>query len=315
MRKAIAALLCFLLPVSLFAASEDRLKPYDDYIKKYAPEAMRQQMQYGVPSSITLAQGLLESNAGNSTLAKKSNNHFGIKCGKNWNGATYSHFDDGEMCCFRKYKNVGDSYKDHSEYLSQSQRYDKLFSLSKTDYKGWARGLKAAGYATDKQYADKLIRLIEVYELNKYDKIASNKSLAKETIRNWEVEEQAVQEAGRQQMNSGNHQIYYSGTTPYIIAEYGDTYLRLNGEYGITKLRLRQLNDFEKGHKIQPGERVYIGKKTKKWEGENAIHILSEGETLHAVSQEYGIRLKSLIKLNRDILSQGLTEGDSIRLR
>lgn len=314
MRKAFVVLFCCWLPFCLTAASEDRLKPYDDYIKRYAPEAMRQQMEYGVPSSITLAQGLLESNAGNSTLARKSNNHFGIKCGISWNGDTFSHFDDGEMSCFRKYRNVSDSYRDHSEFLSNSQRYRKLFSLTKTDYKGWARGLKAAGYATDRQYADKLIRLIEVYELYKYDKIAGNKSLAKKTIRSWEAEEPRSTGTFRK-LDAGTHQIYYNGTTPYIIAEYGDSYLLLTAEFDVTPLRIKQINDFEKGHKIQPGEWIYLGRKARKWEGENDVHILQEGESLHSVSQKYGVRLKSLVKLNEDSLMNGLAEGDSIRLR
>ena len=313
--RATAILLGFCL-LLLPARGETRLKPYEHYINKYAPEAMRQQMTYGIPASITLAQGLLESNAGNGTLARKSNNHFGIKCNHGWKGATYSHFDDGQMCCFRKYRTVADSYKDHSEFIAYSPRYGKLFRLKKTDYKGWARGLKEAGYATDRQYADKLIRLIETYELYKYDKIASNKRQAKETISNWRVEEESAPVASKKQMLfAENHEIYYTGTTPYILVEYGDTYLKLSGEFDITVMRLRSLNDFPKDHELQIGEKVYVGRKSRKWNGDNSFHTLKAGESLHDVSQRYAIRLDSLIKMNQKRLAEGLQEGDQIKLR
>lgn len=174
---------------TLFAAQADvKLKPYQDYIKKYAPDAMRQQIKYGIPASITLAQGLLESGAGNSELARKSNNHFGIKCHSSWDGPSVKYFDDGEMSCFRKYRTVLDSYNDHSLFLVTRSRYDFLFDLNVKDYKGWARGLKKAGYATDKQYAKKLIRIIELYELNEYTKLACNPRKARRLMRQWEDE-------------------------------------------------------------------------------------------------------------------------------
>ncbi len=174
------------MSVSVFVARADvKLKPYQDYIRKYAPDAMRQQIKYGVPASITLAQGLLESNAGNSELARTSNNHFGIKCHSSWDGPSVRYFDDGEMSCFRKYGKVLDSYNDHSEFLVNRPRYDFLFDLNVRDYKAWARGLKKAGYATDRQYANKLIRLIELYDLNEYTKIACNPRKARRLMRQW----------------------------------------------------------------------------------------------------------------------------------
>lgn len=147
------------------------------YISHYAPAAMEEMKKHKIPASITLAQGILESGNGLSNLAVKSNNHFGIKCHKGWKGQYVRHDDDEEQECFRKYKHVESSYNDHSEFLSTRSRYDFLFDLEKDDYKGWAKGLKKAGYATDKRYPDKLIRLVETYDLDHYDKIVLKKKI------------------------------------------------------------------------------------------------------------------------------------------
>lgn len=184
--KKILLLQVMLLSIGLCRAGI-RLKPYEDYIHKYATDAMIQQVKYGIPSSITLAQGLLESNAGNSELARNSNNHFGIKCHNNWDGPSYSSWDDGEMSCFRKYKTVLDSYTDHSLFLVTRPRYDFLFELDTKDYKAWAHGLRQAGYATDRQYAQKLIKIIEDYDLDYYDRTAGNHKKAKKLIEEWDA--------------------------------------------------------------------------------------------------------------------------------
>ena len=145
---------------------EDKIKLY---IKKFAPAAVKNMRFYKIPASITLAQGVLESGHGESTLAKKANNHFGIKCHKGWKGRSIRHDDDEENECFRSYKNPLKSYRDHSLFLVDRDRYDGLFKLKRKDYKGWATGLKAAGYATDPKYADKLISLIERFNLTRFD--------------------------------------------------------------------------------------------------------------------------------------------------
>ena len=160
--------------LSLFAfltvQGQSRNNQYEDYIKKYRDIAVEEMKRYHIPASITLAQGLLESGAGNGTLARKSNNHFGIKCGSDWRGKTVKHDDDARNECFRVYKDPKDSYRDHSKFLAGKQRYAFLFDLKITDYKGWARGLKKAGYATNPRYAHQLIDIIERYDLDKYDK-------------------------------------------------------------------------------------------------------------------------------------------------
>lgn len=147
------------------------------YISKYAETAMYEMKKNKIPASITLAQGILESGNGVSQLALKSNNHFGVKCHKGWNGKSVRHDDDKKQECFRKYKEVANSYKDHSKFLKTRDRYDFLFKLKKHDYKGWAKGLKKAGYATDKKYPKKLIHLIETYRLYNYDKIVLRKKI------------------------------------------------------------------------------------------------------------------------------------------
>ena len=153
------------------------------YIKKYAPLAVLEMHKYNIPASVTLAQGILESGNGRSQLASKSNNHFGIKCHTGWKGAKVYHDDDEKGECFRKYKFVETSYKDHSEFLSGRRRYANLFKLRKSDYKGWAKGLKKAGYATDKKYPKKIIKIIETYNLYEFDKFREKdlKKLKKET--------------------------------------------------------------------------------------------------------------------------------------
>jgi len=155
------------------------------YIKKYASLAVLEMHKYKIPASITLAQGVLESGNGRSKLASKSNNHFGIKCHTGWKGGRVYHDDDEKGECFRKYKYVESSFKDHSKFLSGRRRYASLFKLRKSDYKGWAKGLKKAGYATDKKYPKKLIKIIEDYKLYEFDKFREKdlKKIKKETKR------------------------------------------------------------------------------------------------------------------------------------
>lgn len=141
------------------------------YIRKYAPIAVKEMHDYKIPASITLAQGVLESSSGRSNLALRSNNHFGIKCHTQWKGARVYHDDDKKGECFRKYQYVETSYKDHSEFLSKRQRYAFLFNYGTKDYKKWAKGLRKAGYATDRKYPDKLIKIIQDYKLYEFDKV------------------------------------------------------------------------------------------------------------------------------------------------
>ena len=258
--------------------AQTRNKQYEDYIKKYRELAVEEMKKYHIPASITLAQGLLESGAGQSALARKSNNHFGIKCGSDWYGKTVSHDDDARGECFRAYKHPKDSYEDHSKFLAGRPRYASLFKLNITDYKGWARGLKKAGYATNPRYADQLIGIIELYELYKYDDKNYLKWIKK---------------------NPNPHQTYIANDLLYIVVRAGDSWKSISQEFDISQKKLRKYNDLYKGYALQVGDILYLEKKNKKADKEHIVHVLRAGESMYSISQKYGIRLKNLYKLNK----------------
>ena len=258
--------------------AQTRNKQYEAYIKKYRELAVEEMKKYHIPASITLAQGLLESGAGQSALARKSNNHFGIKCGSDWYGKTVSHDDDARGECFRAYKHPKDSYEDHSKFLAGRPRYASLFKLNMTDYKGWARGLKKAGYATNPRYADQLIGIIELYELYKYDDKNYLKWLKK---------------------NPNPHQTYIANGLLYIVVRAGDSWKSISQEFDISQKKLRKYNDLYKGYALQVGDILYLEKKNKKAGKEHIVHVLRAGESMYSISQKYGIRLKNLYKLNK----------------
>ena len=281
--------------VCLALQAQTRNKQYEDYIKKYRELAVDEMKKYHIPASITLAQGLLESGAGQSTLARKSNNHFGIKCGSDWNGKTVSHDDDARGECFRAYKHPKQSYEDHSKFLAGRPRYASLFKLKITDYKGWARGLKKAGYATNPRYADQLIDIIELYDLDKYDKKGGLK---------WMKE------------NPNPHQPYIANDLVYIVVRSGDSWKSISKEFDISQRKLRKYNDLYKGYTLQVGDILYLEKKNKKAGKEHIVHVLRAGESMYSISQKYGIRLKNLYKLNKmDVEDPAPEVGTILRLR
>ena len=281
--------------VCLAIQAQTRNKQYEDYIKKYRELAVDEMKKYHIPASITLAQGLLESGAGQSTLARKSNNHFGIKCGSDWNGKTVSHDDDARGECFRAYKHPKQSYEDHSKFLAGRPRYASLFKLKITDYKGWARGLKKAGYATNPRYADQLIDIIELYDLDKYDKKGGLK---------WMKE------------NPNPHQPYIANDLVYIVVRAGDSWKSISKEFDISQSKLRKYNDLYKGYILQVGDILYLEKKNKKAGKEHIVHVLRAGESMYSISQKYGIRLKNLYKLNKMNAEDPAPEvGTILRLR
>ena len=228
-----------------------------EYIRKYKELAVEQMNKYGIPASITLAQGCLESADGTSRLAVKAHNHFGIKC-KDWNGKKIYHNDDEKGECFRKYRNVEESYKDHSEFLRNGLRYQSLFDLKQTDYKAWAHGLKAAGYATNPKYATMLIEIIEEYKLYQYDGKTGNKK---------EKPGKAV-ESSTIYKYSLDRQIYSEDGTPYIIATGVETYDSIAKEYNLFRSEILKFNNLKKkdiprNMKIEAGTVVYIAKRKK----------------------------------------------------
>ena len=276
MKRLITALLCILC--CLLAQGQVRNKQYEAYIKKSRDIAVEEMRKYHIPASITLAQGLLESGAGQSTLARKSNNHFGIKCGSDWDGKSVRYDDDARNECFRAYKHPKQSYEDHSKFLASRSRYAFLFKLKITDYKGWAKGLKKAGYATDRRYAQRLIDIIELYDLHQYD---TKKGLK------WMKD------------NPNPHQPYIANGLVYIVVRPGDTWKSISKEFDVSRKKLRKYNDLYKGYVLQPGDILYLEKKNRKADKEHVVHVLRAGESMYSISQKYGIRLKNLYKRNK----------------
>lgn len=293
----------FFIAVFLFVAvgvqAQRKNARYVEYINKYSDLAVEQMKLHKIPASITLAQGLLESGAGRSELARKSNNHFGIKCGSSWRGRSVRHDDDARNECFRAYRNPRDSYEDHSAFLKKGARYAFLFKLEITDYKGWAKGLKKAGYATDPSYANRLITIIEDYDLYKYDRkgIYSKRKLRKEP---W-------------LMNP--HQVYVANGLIYVIARSGDTFQNLGKEFDIRWKRLVDYNDLQRDYTLMPGDIIYLKSKNKKALKQYTVHVVKDGESMHSISQKYGIRLKYLYKMNRKDGDYIPEVGDRLRLR
>ncbi len=277
--------ICLLLLVcSQVTQAQYRNQRYVEYVNKYCELAVEQMKEHKIPASITLAQGLLESGAGQSSLALESNNHFGIKCGGRWNGRTVLHDDDTQGECFRAYSHPSESYEDHSLFLLSGSRYAFLFRLDMTDYKGWARGLKQAGYATDPSYANRLITVIEDYELYKYDKeaVREKKNLRKE----------------KKQSPLISHQVYISNDLLYVIARRGDTFKDISKEFDIAAWKLIKYNDVNKDYSLAEGDIVYLHAKKKTASAKYTVHVVRENDSMHSISQRYGIKLKNLYKLN-----------------
>ncbi|HHZ81600.1 MAG TPA: LysM peptidoglycan-binding domain-containing protein [Flavobacteriales bacterium] len=287
----------------------------EDYIDKWKSEAVNQMEIYKIPASITLAQGILESGNGVSDLALKSNNHFGIKCHADWEGGRTYHDDDEKGECFRVYDHPRDSYEDHSKFLLRN-RYSALFDLDLEDYKGWAKGLKKCGYATNPQYADKLITLIERHNLNVLDS-DGNAALAhvgrRETQANpssqTDVREQQVladrlgsdSEVRAARQSSGNR----SGerrirTTEhgvqFTFAHIGDTQKSLGNELDMMPWQFRRYNNIKKNHEFRVGDKIYL--QPKKNYAAYEWHTVNNGETLWDISQKYGIKISALIRKN-----------------
>ena len=303
----------------------------EEYIDSYKRIAVAHMERYGIPASITMAQGILESDCGNSTLSVSSNNHFGIKCKKNWTGERVYHDDDEKGECFRKYPSVEASYADHAEFLDSQTRYDSLFAYAPTDYKSWARGLKAAGYATAPDYAERLIRIIEesrLYLLDRDDglRLYASQLAGKSTGDTWFADQSSVGSiADRDRIDPDDYRIsvntrngygiYRTNGLSYVIAKEGDTYASLGEIFRLSAKNLRTFNDRRAGEEPAKGDVVFIRRKLKQWEGNVQAHTVLEGETLYSISQTYGIRLKSLAKLNGLKQNAKVAKGDRIKLK
>lgn len=345
----LGALLC----LALLAGADDKKSVQERYIEKYADVAVREMYRSGVPASITLAQGLLESAAGQSRLATKGNNHFGIKCHNDWKGKTMRADDDRPNECFRVYDSPEQSFRDHSDFLRYRDRYKFLFELKTTDYKGWAHGLKKAGYATDPGYAGKLIEYIERYDLAQYDR----RKLSKKEQKRFEEAETDDDDGGTKEENarqtegenSGeeeefaeipespwkleqarplseiqNEEIRFSLTrptytrngVPFVYAAKGDSYRSLARENDLFLREILNYNDATRKDVLVPGDVVYLqAKKRAAPKGLDMYVVDTDGESLRDISQRFGVKLSSILDMNGMDAHYPLLEGDVVLLR
>lgn len=326
-----------------------------EYIHKWCNQAIENREMYGIPASITLGQAILESGYGNGSLAILTNNHFGIKCKSEWTGATRIWRDDLPDDCFRVYESIEESYIDHAEFLSSRPWYDPLFAYEITDYKSWAKGLKEAGYATDPQYAEKLIGVIEetfIYLLDEEDglqryndHLAATYGIDPITINKISEDAEKGAEQGATKATTASeslhdrmtkayadngidpnsyritinshygYSVYFTNGTHYIVAKSGDTYASIAKLFEISETMLRRYNDVDGKQVLRSGDLVYVERKSARWQGGDLLHKVTEGETLHMLSQIYGIRLNQLSKMNRIRPNDPLNVGQTVRLR
>lgn len=327
--RRISILLTALLLVSALGAQAQKKsrQTREEYIERYKSIAINDMERYGIPASITLAQGILESDCGNSTLAARSNNHFGIKCKSNWTGKKVYHDDDAKGECFRSYASVEESYRDHAEFLDSSPRYDSLFTYASTDYKSWARGLKAAGYATAPDYAQRLIRIIEESELYLLDQPDGSRLYASRTTVGGAVPAELGQAVAAGTIDPDHYRValkafkgynvYSANGVPYILAKPGDTFESVGREFRVSAGNLRKFNDVsDKRGEPAAGQPIFIERKQKRWTGDETVHVCRAGETLYSVSQRYGVRIRSLEKLNKSLQLQfGLQFPDGVEVQ
>jgi len=329
MKVRIAFFSIFLLFTSILFAQPLTNSDYAVYIKQYKAIAIKEMQLYKIPASITLAQGMIESGCGKSTLAVKSKNHFGIKCQKDWKGDTFYYDDDAKDECFRKYNAVEDSYRDHSIFLSTRPRYAALFTLKITDYKGWAIGLKQAGYATNPDYSNILIRLIEKNQLYQFDDPTLTQS--EDVAINGPEEDDATvekQESAVIQATPGNNnrlifrkdyrfpgpsdfefsytseegrKVYTNLGVPFIFVKKGDTWFNIAKEFNIFARQVYKQNDLLQSDPIRPGQIIYLEPKKKK--NSQRTYKVKEGDSMYSISQEKCVKLAKLLKYNK--LKQG----------
>lgn len=315
--------------LSAFLLISADITPQEKYINQYAQVAVSEMYRSGVPASITLAQGILESRYGLSELATKGNNHFGIKCHSDWKGKTMKVDDDRKGECFRVYQSAEESFRDHSDFLRYSQRYQSLFDLDTKDYKGWANGLKKAGYATDPQYPAKLIKNIEDYNLDRFDSMkpsdfgrkAETSEQVAETIpespSRLEEVEVYTSSGGKENFHfSLTRKVYSQNGVPFVYSVEGDTYAGLAKANDLFLREILKFNDLHKSENLLPGTVVYLGPKKKQAKrGLDKYIVGTDGESLRDICQQYAVRMKNVEKMNGFVSGRTLREGDTIILR
>jgi LysM repeat protein len=317
-KKFLSACIFFIFHLLLIAQHSTN-QDYADYISRYKDVAIKEMKIYHIPASITLAQGIIESNCGKSPLAADANNHFGVKCHDDWKGESYFFDDDAKQECFRKYASAEESYRDHSVFLTKKQRYAALFSLDLTDYTGWAMGLKQAGYATNPDYPRILIHMIELNKLYVYDDTTKCQILASGITKELKETEGLDKESKLSESNSAGlfnehytmpdpskyeqvsvsklgRNVFENNGIPFIFCKKGDTWYSIASEFGIYSSQVYHDNDMRENDKLVIGQIIYL--ESKKRKSKTETHWMTQYETLYSVSQLYGIKLKFLYKYN-----------------
>ena len=313
--KKILLILLVVGAAQVFAQPGSKRITRSEYIEMFKDEAIKEMHHSGVPASITLAQGILESGDGNSPLARYANNHFGIKCHSDWAGETFIQDDDSKDECFRKYKTALESFADHSAFLKR-KRYAALFELKITDYKGWAKGLKAAGYATNPKYPQLLIRIIEENDLAKYDRAKPGKSV-KENKKKGKKDKLSDKDENRVIANSkkrGNHPVLmHENNIRYINVKPEDSFEKIAEEFNMGTWQLYKYNDWLKDRELFDEGVLFL--QPKRGKAKDEYHIVRTGETMWDISQKYGIKLKKLLKKNNLYEGDEPKQGDKLYLQ
>lgn len=308
MKKTILFLTFLLSFLSVSAQTAQQKALADAYLQKFAGFAVEEMLRSGVPASITLAQGMLESSYGRSELAVNANNHFGIQAhGDAWKGLRYKYVDAGELREFRMYASVLDSYADHSDFLSGNKRYADLFKLEITDYKGWARGLKKAGYAEDAEYAQKLIRVVQMYGLDKYDRMTqvpvddkkAESKKDKAVVVVVEKEEPLTERQRRTYRYTLSREMYSQNGVPFIYSAMGEHYSDIARQYNLFLREVLSFNDAAEDCELPKGTVVYLqAKKNKAAKGYDE-YVVEEGMGMREISQKFAVKMRKLCKINK----------------
>jgi len=308
--------ICMLMLLGFFGSAQ-RISP-EEYIATYKDLAMREMQRSGVPAAITLAQGIFESESGNSNLVKESNNHFGIKCKPEWMGDRVYHDDDLKGECFRKYDSAALSYADHSDFLRTRANYTSLFDLDPADYKSWAYGLKKAGYATNPRYPQLVIKVIEQYRLNDYSLMVLNRplgdsaytsSFASKTYKTIRNEVKSVVTADDLKKIKTTKHLGLKA----VFAEKGMSLLAIATKYNIALVDLLEYNDLLEDGLMDEAGWIYL--QNKKAEGDKVKHIVKDGETTYSIAQEHAIQLSYLLAYNGLEETSNLNAGQTIYLK
>lgn len=307
MRRVLSLLSFLLLFSGVSAQPAEKRMALQEYIDKWKDVAVQQMHEHGIPASITLAQGILESGYGNSPLARYANNHFGIKCHK-WDGQKFYKDDDHKDDCFRKYYNAQRSYEDHAEFLTSRGRYAFLFELSRTDHEAWARGLKEAGYATDPNYPDRLIQLIDEHDLDRFDTVPGMEKRTPEVV---EKERRNLENVETR----GGRRVYrHPNSIDLVKVRQGDSFETLARDLDIPKSRLLEYNDMNPTDRLSAGDTIYIQPK-RNWSRKRKVYEAEKGDSMWEIAHRFGIKLEKLYERNRMVPGTQPEPGQRIFLR